>query len=78
MKSGLAFGGMLALAAAQAPPAPVLLSTTKSGVLPVIPTATPGATFTGVETIEGAITYDGPANPGFTVGSDPISFLTSY
>lgn len=67
MKSVLALGGIFALVAAQAPPAPVLLSTTKSGVLPVIPTATPGATFIGVETIEGAITYDGPANPGFTV-----------
>jgi hypothetical protein len=67
MKSFLALSGALAIVAAQAPPAPVLLTTTKSGVLPVIPTATPGAAFTGVETIEGAITYDGPANPGFTV-----------
>lgn len=67
MKSFLALSGALALVAAQAPPAPVLLTTTKSGVLPAIPTATPGAAFTGVETIEGAITYDGPANPGFTV-----------
>lgn len=42
------------------PPPPQTLSTTKSGVLPVIPTATP---FAGVETNEGAIVYDGPANP---------------
>jgi len=42
------------------PPPPVLLSTIKSGVLPVIPTETP---FAGVETEEGAIIYDGPANP---------------
>ena len=45
-----------------APPPPQTLSTTMSGVLPVLPTATP---FTGVETEEGAIVYDGPANPGF-------------
>lgn len=35
-------------------PSEVLLSSVQSGVLPVIPSATP---FTGVETIEGAITY---------------------
>lgn len=34
-------------------PEPVLLTMVKSGVLPVLPTATP---FVGVETIEGAIT----------------------
>lgn len=51
------------LAKAQAPPAPVLLTTAESGVLPVLPTATP---FVGVETLEGAIIYDGPMNPGFT------------
>ena len=42
------------------PPPPQTLSTTMSGVLPVIPTETP---FAGVETEEGAIVYDGPANP---------------
>lgn len=42
------------------PPPPIVLSTTKSGVLPVLPTETP---FSGVETEEGAIVYDGPANP---------------
>jgi hypothetical protein len=55
---------VVALAArvtAQAPPPPVLLTATESGVLPVLPTP-----FSGVETIEGAIIYDGPANPGFT------------
>lgn len=61
------FFGSLALlttlVSAQAPPAPVLLTTAKSGVLPVLPTATP---FVGIETIEGALTNDGPANPGFT------------
>lgn len=45
------------------PPAPVVLSTTKSGVLPVIPTGTP---FAGVDTLEGAIINPGPVNPGFT------------
>lgn len=58
--------GGLALANAQAEgpaPAPVLLTHTMSGVLPVLPTATP---FVGLETIEGALVDDGPMNPGFT------------
>ena len=41
------------------PPSPVLLTTTKSGVLPVLP-ETP---FPGVETLEGAIIAKGPPNP---------------
>ncbi|KAF2109790.1 cytosolic Cu/Zn superoxide dismutase, partial [Lophiotrema nucula] len=45
------------------PPGIVVLSTSKSGVLPVIPTATP---FAGVDTLEGAIINAGPVNPGFT------------
>ncbi|KAJ4292405.1 Cell surface superoxide dismutase [Cu-Zn] 4 [Kalmusia sp. IMI 367209] len=45
------------------PPAPEVLSTTKSGVLLVLPTSTP---FTGVDTLEGAIMNPGPVNPGFT------------
>ena len=61
----------LALVSAQAqgpaPPASTL-STTQSGVLPILPTNTP---FTGLETIEGAITYDGPMIDGFT-GPDSI------
>lgn len=52
----------IALASAQAPPVSTL-STTMSGVLPVLPTQTP---FTGLETIEGAIVYDGPVVDGFT------------
>ena len=49
---------------AQGPPPPiVVLSTTKSGVLPVIPTGMP---FVGVDTLEGAIINPGPVNPGFT------------
>lgn len=40
------------------PPDPVLLSTTKSGVLPVLPTP-----FSGVETLEGAIIVKGPPDP---------------
>ncbi|KAL9114443.1 MAG: hypothetical protein Q9227_001524 [Pyrenula ochraceoflavens] len=50
----------LAVASPQAPPDPVLLTMTKSGVLPVAPTP-----FNGVETLEGAIINDGPMNPGF-------------
>ena len=42
------------------PPPPQTLSTALSGVLPVLPTATP---FAGVETEEGAIIDQGPANP---------------
>lgn len=58
--------GTAALAGAQVtqvqgvPPPASLLTATKSGVLPVAPTG-----FSGVETEEGAITYDGPMNPGF-------------
>lgn len=52
-----------ALASAQAPPPEVALTSTMSGVLPVLPTATPAPV---IETEEGAIIYDGPANPGFT------------
>jgi hypothetical protein len=44
----------------QGPPSPVLLATTKSGVVPVAPTP-----FPGVETIEGALIDDGPPLPGF-------------
>ena len=50
-------GAVLAAAQSQVqgpPPAPVLLTTKFSAVLPVIPTATP---FAGVETEEGAIIY---------------------
>lgn len=56
----------LALVEAQVagpPPPPSTLSTTMSGVLPYLPQSTG---FTGVETIEGAITYDGPTVDGFT------------
>lgn len=66
----LAVSGGAALAQAQVsqvqgvPPPFSLLTQTKSGVLPVAPTP-----FAGVETEEGAITYDGPMNPGF-VGLD--------
>lgn len=52
--------GAVALASPQAPPPPELLTSTKSGVLPIAPTP-----FPGVETIEGAITYDGDPIPGF-------------
>jgi hypothetical protein len=39
------------------------LSTVESGVLPYLPTQT---LFTGLETTEGAIVYDGPVVEGFT------------
>jgi len=42
-------------------PSPSTLTTTQSGVLPIAPTP-----FPGLETIEGAITYDGPMVEGFT------------
>ncbi|KAK5163395.1 Cell surface superoxide dismutase [Cu-Zn] 4 [Saxophila tyrrhenica] len=48
------------------PPAPILLSTTKSGVLPVLPTP-----FSGVETLEGAIMEKGPPNPDYTPVNGP-------
>lgn len=55
--------GGIALVSAQVPPPTGILSTTLSGVLPVLPTETP---FTGLETIEGAIVDDGPVVEGFT------------
>jgi len=45
----------------QAPPSPVLLASTKSGVVPIAPTP-----FPGVETIEGALEDQGPIVSGFT------------
>lgn len=42
-------------------PAPSRLTATQSGVLPIAPTP-----FPGVDTIQGAITYDGNPMPGFT------------
>jgi Cu/Zn superoxide dismutase len=60
--------GLTALATAQSqanggpPPPPETLSTTKSGVLPIIPTGTP---FAGVDTLEGAIISPLPPSPGY-------------
>lgn len=45
------------------PPPPQTLETTKSGVLPVLPTSS--AAFTGVEVNEGAIVYVGTPNPTY-------------
>ncbi|KAJ4387253.1 Cell surface superoxide dismutase [Cu-Zn] 4 [Gnomoniopsis smithogilvyi] len=70
--------GSAALARAQvsqaqgAPPPASLLTATKSGVLPVAPTP-----FTGVETEEGAIIYDGPMNPGFAGLNGPAVAQTN-
>ncbi|KAF2103517.1 Cu,Zn superoxide dismutase-like protein [Rhizodiscina lignyota] len=61
MHMKLSLAAFVAITAAQAPPPPVLLTSTQSGVDPIVPTP-----FSGVETIEGAITYDGPPIPGFT------------
>ncbi|KAI9691442.1 MAG: hypothetical protein M1822_007513 [Bathelium mastoideum] len=58
------------------PPPPQTLSTTLSGVLPVIPTATPGP-FAGVETEEGAIIDQGPANPSFEPVNGPATTQTN-
>ncbi|UPX14959.1 Superoxide dismutase [Ascochyta rabiei] len=63
--------GFAALVSAQSqvveapPPPPVLLSTTKSGVLPIIPSAT-GTPFAGVDTLQGAIISPLPPNPSYT------------
>jgi Cu/Zn superoxide dismutase len=46
-------------------PAPILLSTAKSGVIPATPTATP---FAGVDTIQGAIVSPLPPAPGYLPG----------
>jgi hypothetical protein len=67
-----AVGGVALVSAQDYPPTTVpvsTLSTTMSGVLPYLPTSTG---FTGVETIEGAITYDGPIVEGFTGSLSPI------
>ena len=50
------------------PPDPVLLTATKSGVLPVLPPA-----FTGVETIQGAITNKAPVNASYTPVNGPAA-----
>ncbi|KAF1847111.1 Cu,Zn superoxide dismutase-like protein [Cucurbitaria berberidis CBS 394.84] len=61
--------GLLPLALAQeqvqeAPPPPVvILSTIKSGVIPVLPSETP---FAGVDTLQGAIISPRPPLPGYT------------
>lgn len=55
------------------PPPPETLATTLSGVLPVLPTQAP---FTGVETEEGAIVYDGPMNPSFMPVNGPATTAT--
>ncbi len=65
-KSSLLLLGFSALATAQnvteAPPPPqVLLTTTKSGVIPVLPTP-----FAGAETEQGAIVNQLPPPPGYT------------
>jgi hypothetical protein len=52
---------LVAAVRAQAPPSAVILTSTQSGVDPVVPTP-----FTGIETLEGAIIYDGPPIEGFT------------
>jgi hypothetical protein len=67
-KKSLVVMGGVALVSAQVPPPTGILSTTLSGVLPVLPTETP---FTGLETIEGAIVDDGPVVEGFT-GEIPL------
>lgn len=50
------------------PPAPVLLTSTKSGVLPVLPTP-----FNGVETLEGAIINKAPVNESYLPVNGPAS-----
>ena len=54
------------------PPPPQTLTATQSGVLPVLPTP-----FSGIETNEGAIVYDGPPNPGFVGLGGPATPQTN-
>ena len=68
----LATLGGLALVSAQVPPPASTLTTTMSGVLPILPTP-----FSGVETEEGAIVYGGPAVVGFT-GQSLCSNIDNY
>ena len=58
------------------PPPPVLLTTTKSGVLPVIPSAT-GAPFAGVDTLQGAIISPLPPNASYTPVNGPAPSQTN-
>lgn len=54
------------------PPPFVLLTSTKSGVLPVLPTP-----FSGVETNEGAIVNKAPINPTYTPVFGPAAVQTN-
>jgi hypothetical protein len=59
---------LIAITSAQydPPPDPVLLTATKSGVLPVLPPA-----FTGVETLQGSIINKAPVNKSYTPVNGP-------
>lgn len=71
-----------ALASAQShvteatPPPLVLLTTTKSGVLPVLPPAT-GAPFAGLDTLQGAIISPLPPNASYTPVNGPAPLQTN-
>jgi hypothetical protein len=72
--------GLTALASAQSqvvggpPPPPEVLSTTKSGVLPILPTGTP---FAGVDTLQGAIISPLPPLPGYAGVEGPAPAQTN-
>jgi hypothetical protein len=68
-KTILAAVGGIAIASVQFTPPVSTLSTIQSGVLPYLPVSTG---FTGLETIEGAIVYDGPVVDGFTGSLTPF------
>lgn len=82
MHSFVLAAGFAVLASAQsqvteAPPPPtVVLSTTKAGVLPVIPAAT-GAPFAGVDTLQGAIISPLPPNASYTPVNGPAPSQTN-
>ena len=68
MKAYVPLSLFAAIASAQyvPPPDPVLLTATKSGVLPVLPPA-----FTGVETLQGAIIMKAPVNASYVGVNGP-------
>lgn len=74
----VAMGGIALASAQEYPPTSVpvsTLSTVQSGVLPYLPTQT---LFTGLETIEGAIVYDGLVVESFTGSLHLFHLLATF
>jgi len=74
MKASILLPFLAVVASAQyvPPPSPVLLTSTMSGVLPVLPPS-----FTGVETLEGAIINHAPVNASYTPVNGPASIQSN-